>query len=197
MADVRVKAVGLTALAGQARQRANINPILQSVHQNLENIWRDAAEAFIREAVRNVLIETGMTAASFFPLSRAIRRVKAEAAIRSKLLQRGQGTTGGGIKRQRTRSGIPEFPSGQRSGGTQGPAAGIERGQNAYIFEVGSPRAPIFRFRFETAVFQHAIHEPSQRSLERGIRAFAEVVNERFRAVLPTLVTKYLRGQKI
>lgn len=184
---VQVRVVGLDALRSRIRRLADLGPITESLRLNLSNAWSAGADAFIRAAIRQVLVDTGMSAASFFPLARSINRVKGQAAIRSHIAR----------KRKRfNRKGEPTFPSGRRrSGGFQSEVSGERLGKRAFIFRVprvGS-RKIVFAFSFSTVVFQLSFHEDIQQALPEGIIAFEQAVRIRFVRDARFIVRQFLK----
>lgn len=182
----RTEIVGLKAFNARLRKMEDFTRARVALHKRLTVIWRDAGEAFIRAAIRRVLVQTGMSAASFFPLSRAIKRIKAEADVRARVAERG-----------RLKSGIPELPSGQRRPGIQGPRAGEVRGKEAFIFNTGNPKRYNFRFSFQTVVFQHDFFEFQQESLLIGIQAFQALVESKLGINADDILEEWLQGRTI
>jgi len=183
--DVRIE--GLKAIRGRFNERRKVE-VTNALRQRLTDAWRSGGEAFIRAAIRRVLVDTGMSAATFFPLSRAIAKVKAEAAIEAHIVRN---------QKRVARKGIPTFPSGKRRPGFQGIDEGERLGKQAYIFNVPKPgsRVIVFRFSFQTVAFQHAINENMQRSLLAGIEAFRERIQIRFERDAEFVVSEFLRGR--
>lgn len=184
---VRLK--GFELLQKRLRKTSNFNKARVTTHQALEVIWRDAAEAFVKAAVVRVLVDSGMSVATFFPLARQIRRQGAEAIIRQALTN---------VKSYQTRyKGIPQFPDGHRSiGGYQNIAAGESRGKDAFTFTTGTPQNYRFRFRFQTVAWQHSLYEPQQQSLEAGFAAFASTVQSRLRGELVGALEEWLTDRR-
>lgn len=181
---VQLKVVGLQALRSKIRRLADAGPVTDALHRNLSDAWRSGADFFIRAAIKQVLVDTGMSAASFFPLARAIKKQRAEAAIDAHISAK--------IKRQ-SRPGIPTFPSGRRVSGRQNRAAGRKLGKKAFRISFGSPVRPVFAFSFSAIVFQLSVHEPNQQALETGIIAFEEIVRLRFIRDARFIIRQYLK----
>lgn len=182
---IRAKMTGVKLLAKRLRQMAKPEN-KQVFHRAITNVWRDAGEAFIRAAMRQILVQTGMSAASFLPLARFIKRQDAVDAIKARLAERGK-----------PRNRVPQLPTGQRTGGTQGPAAGRRKGEKAFTFSVGTTRRFRFRFSFVTTVYQHAKHEEAQQTLSAGILAFRAVVDARLTPTLQSLIAQWASGRKL
>ena len=178
---VRVTTVGFKSIRKRLTQ-TRLGPLTKRVHSAMVVQWRNAADAFIRAAVRQVLVETGMSAASFFPLSRAIKRVKAVTAVRAK--------TARGNPLPNKRAAL--LPNGRRASFPPSPQAGVALGQDAFQFDTGTPTNPVFTFQFSTVVFQHAFHEPSQNSLAAGQDAFTVEINRRFLTIVSQVLSQFL-----
>lgn len=187
MAKSRIKAniTGLRLLQKRLQQMAK-GENKQVFHRALTEVWRDAGEAFVRAAMRQILVQTGMSAASFLPLARALSRPEAGAAIRERLAQRTD-----------SRRGVPELPTGRRTAGTQGPVAGRARGEKAFVFSVGTTRNFLFKFSFTTSVYQHAFHEGRQETLLAGIEAFRAVVSARLEPTIRSMVIDWVSGRPL
>lgn len=187
MAKITVKTVGIRAIRKKLG-RARLGPLTKTMHNRMTILWRNAAEAFIRAAVRHVLVESGMSAASFFPLSRAIKRVKAASVIRSRVAEGGPSS----------RKSIATLPTGAVGTGRPSPSAGEKLGKKAFRFNVGGPRRPVFEFQFTTVVFQHAFHEPNLggNSLSVGLDAFNESLKEKFLKIMALTLSEFLGLKK-
>lgn len=189
MAFVTSELVGLKALRARNLQRGTkrLRPVTEKMHQVFEAAWRSGGEAFIRAAVREILIDTGMTAGTFLPLARAVARVRAVRIVNQKIDSR---------PGPASRPGIPTFPFGIRDRSRrQSAREGIKLGASAYRFGVGNPQRPVLTFQFETIAFQHAIHEPTIRSLQLGIDAFIRTVQVRVVRNTRLVLRAYLQGR--
>jgi hypothetical protein len=178
---LRAKVVGVEAI----RQRLDnkfMQPLTKTMHKRISRLWRDAGSAFIRAAMTRVLVETGMSAASFFPLSRAIKRPEAAAAIKARLAE----------KKVASLAGIKRFPSGKRGPGRRSEIAGKAVGADAFIFEFGTPSDPVLQFQFVTLVFQLAFHEPSEKAVKAGFEAFKVVLNSQIRPIFAVTLRQFL-----
>lgn len=184
--------VGLDALRQRIKRLALV-PVTEALRSRLNNAWESGTEAFIRAAIRRVLVDTGMSAATFLPLSRAlgaVKRVRAERSIEDHINR---------LNKHGQRPGIPTFPNGNRRSGFQSREAGEAIGEQAYILQTPDANARffIYRFSFQTVAFQHAIHEDMRHSLEDGIQAFRETIQIRFVRDARLLVRDYLRGRPL
>jgi len=189
--DAKVKVVGAKAIRNRLN-RQKLGSLTKAMHERISKVWQEAGDAFIREAIRQVLVETGMSAASFFPLSRAIKLASSQRFVTSHISSN---------PKIPPKKGIATFPSGKRVGGTQSIATGKRFGKAAFRFNLGSADRPVFRFQFLTLVFQLAFHEPTQKALDLGFDAFQDVVNRRvliiFRATLREFLTPRRRAARI
>lgn len=183
---------GFDALRQRIRRLSDQSTISEALRRRLVRAWEGGADAFIRAAIRRVLVDTGMSAATFLPLSRSINRVQSTAIIEAHIAREGGGR---GVNRR----GIPTFPHGGRRAGFQGVDAGEALGERAFIFQVPAPNARffVFRFSFQTVAFQHAIHEDMQQSLEAGIDAFQARIRATFIEQAELVIRPYLRGRNV
>lgn len=182
----QISITGMKAGADKLRALTNMTTARRTTFRSWAIAWRQAARAFVSIAVRNALIETGMTAASFFPLARAVGRV--ESVVKAKVAQRGK-----------LKKGVPELPSGARSSGIQGPRAGAIRGKKGFVFTTGNETSFRFRFSFQTTVFQHAFHEATGKSttLQPGINAFVTEIMVRFPEIARDILEDFFQGKAI
>lgn len=187
MAKTDIQFTGVEAIQDLIRRTESFRTARIRFHEQISEVWADAAAAFVRAAMLKILVETGMSAASFLALSREINRSGALEAINDAL------NDGPPIFYPKR---APTFPSGARSNVQQGVSAGDSLGEKAYIFRTGSPTRYGFRFRFQTVVYQHAFHERRQRTLEAGYNAFVGLVNDRVGPVGASVVREWLTGRK-
>ncbi len=184
--SLNVTGAGIRSLR-QRLASGKLPQLTKEMFVNTKNVWRNAADAFIRAAVTQVLVETGMSAASFFPLSRAIKKSGAKTAIQSRI--------SGGLKKTSLK-GIKTFPSGKLISGRRSARSGNKAGKDAFIFTTGSQAKPVLTFQFVTVVFQFAFHEPSEKAIETGFNAFKEVINRDLSKIYLFTIRKHL-GLKI
>jgi len=162
---------------------AGVPKLFVEMHRRLGILWQVAASAFVRTAITRVLVDTGMSAASFFPLSKALKRLDVADVIRAHI---------DGNRKATFRIGIPEFPDGKRLRGRQNEAAGLVRGKQAYILELGTPTKPILEFQFVALVYQLEFHERRRRALDVGLIAFREVLNKNLGPVVISTITEHI-----
>ena len=159
---------GFKLLSSRIRALNEGDRLLTVTYNELRKIWAEAAQAFVRAAMARVLVDTGMSAATFFPLSRAISRLNLGVPGTPGIVQRAV-SRGSGSFRDR-----PEFPSGARRGRFRNAREGEREGARAFSLTFGSPSRPQFRFFFQTIVFQFAVHEAQRNALRAGEAAFRE-----------------------
>lgn len=183
---IRTRIVGLEALRARVRGLSKLRPVTEALRRRLSDAWQSGGEQFVRATVKQMLVETGMSAASLYPLARALSKPRAEAAIARHIAQN---ATSGPIK------GMPTLPFGRRIAGYQDIESGERLGERAYTFRVPAPgsRQIVFKFAFRISVFQHAYWEPQQQSLDEGIIAFEETVRRRFTQEARFIIRQYLR----
>ena len=163
-------------------------PLLPIVHESLSNVWHDAVEEFVITAVRKTHVLTGMSAASYWPLSRAIHSIAAETAVTMQLR----------TKDHLDLKGMPELPFGHRNYGKwQGISAGRKLGERAYRFNVGTLPRPVFTFSFTGLVYQQSYWEPEWHAIRAGLKAFKEVVERDFLTAWDYTLNQWLKGKKI
>ena len=189
MAYITSRVVGFKAFTQRMKRRANTRAVSETLHKSLSAAWHSGAEQFIKAAVLKVLVETGMTASTFFPLAKVVKRVNAINAVQNHIASN--------VTRN-TKPGIPTFPSGHNRSGFRSRAEGRRLGQNAYKFTLGSPERPVFQFAFETVAFQHAFHDlppQNRRSMEAGEEAFRRAVRVRITRNPRLIMQAYLQGR--
>ncbi len=185
---VQVRTIGFRAFRDRFRNIINPKPITDALHLALSDIWRAGAERFIRESIKQVLVETGMSAASFFPLATETGIARALTAIQRHIAR--NATSG-------PKLGEPTFPSGRRSGGFQDIDAGRRLGEKAFRLSFGTANTPVFLFTFQTVVFQHSFHEQRQQSLFVGEVAFLLFTEPRMIQVANLLIREFLAGRRV
>ena len=201
---IQIRAVGLEAFRRRALARSRSGPVTAAVHARLANAWTSGAERFVRVAVARVLVESGMSAASFFPLSRAIARLRegslAQVVVEEHIRAGRDFLSKKNIKTKR-RSSLgnthPTFPSGNPAPGRRSVALGQKAGKDAYILNLGSSKRPIFRFVFEAKVFQLAFHDANRGGLLAGAEAFRSTIRLRFAKEARFVLNQWLQSGRI
>lgn len=196
----KVTVVGLQVLGSRFAELAGEGVLIQALYPQARRIWARAAHAFVREALRHVLVETGMTAATFWPLSRAISNLRAGVPGTPGLVQ-------AEVSRARVgkRQDLAEFPRGHRRSPPRSRSAndGERAGRKAFSLTFGTPRRPRFRFFFQTAIFHFALKEAQARNLggvresalAAGERAFLEVIDRELTTELGRYLGLLLNGR--
>ena len=196
--EIDVDLAGIKALRQQV-SRGQKRRVTQVILNRLNNAWASGAEHFIRQAIRRVLVDTGMSSATFFPLSRAIAEIngkaggRAEGAIEQHIVAN---------QKALTRKGIPSFPRGDRRPGFTSVKEGERVGKTGYTFSVPSSIEGniVYRFSFQTTAFQHAIHESQglmRQSLEAGIQAFEDTIRVRFEQDARFVLSEYFKNRPV
>lgn len=150
--------------------RPNKAKALKIVHIQIQKLWRDSVRSFLRAVALEGIIKvrSGMSMASLLPLARSVRMM---SAIQSK------------ISSERVREKFrPYYPGGKGTSaqGLKSIAHGNRLGEDAFIFETGTPQTPVFIFEFEIRVFHYFINEnglgptPAWNSLKIGREAFLQ-----------------------
>jgi len=182
---VDIKIVGLKAIRDRNERRRNPGNITQALHDRLSAVWATAASKFVKAAVTEVLVDTGMSAATFFPLARQVRRGSV-AAVRAHIVSQNP---------SRPKKDLAEFPTGQRRDppGERSRSEGDRLGEKAYRLNFGSKKRPLFAFSFNTQTFQFALHEEVHGALPEGEAAFRAYIQERFVQEASFVIRQWLR----
>ena len=163
----------ITPTYSKKKWLANAAPILKYVHKQLTSLWKDSVKIFIEAALKEVHVDTGMSAASFQPLA-------AEVGMKTAIIQslRGFGPKRGhkNIRDSRFQDNVAQYKS---------RALGQRLGEKAYDLDFGDHERPIFKFTFKIVIFQYYLHENSMnysdsqnwQSLNQAKTAFLEYYN--------------------
>jgi len=168
---VEIKVTGLKGLQRRFHKMQDITPISKALHARLSGTWRAGAAIFIKTVLENIHRDTGMSGATLYPLARIVKNGSL-GQIRAFLANATSGP-----KQDR-----PEFPSGARRKPARERSIreGIIEGESAYQIEYGTPKRPVFTFRFRTVVFQFAFYEDERNALPKGEEAFKAYVEKKF-----------------
>jgi hypothetical protein len=148
--------------------RARIQKFKRLHYNAMKRLWRDATREFIKEAVANVHVLSGMSAASFYPLANRV----------------GYTIHKGG----RARKGLTLIESGRGvyyKNRYSSVSEGMRLGQRAFKYNVGSEIRPFMVFEFRITVWQHAFHDDSWQSIRSGFEAFENYIRENAENYLP------------
>lgn len=151
------------------RRRRVATKLLAYVSKQMNLLWRDSTREFVRATVDAMGVDTGMARASFLPLA-------ARAKMRGAALK----LIGGG--RVRPNSYAPLGEPNKRPLTTKSKAAGEKLGQQAFQYELSTPKSLKTLMEFDIVVTQHYLHESTGlwaggknwKSLDKGMRAFLE-----------------------
>lgn len=140
------------------------------VFEQLKTTWRDCIRAFIMAASRRVVIDTGMSRASFYGVA---SQVKLGGDIMRDVMGQSRGP-------KRTYVDIHgTVHHGVQKSATMGKFLSQEPGE-AYDIQFGTPETPDLLFKFNIVVFQYKLREKGFRgesawdSLAVGKTAFLE-----------------------
>lgn len=150
---------------------------------HLRELFEGAVQAFLRRVVTAdaIRIDTGMSRSSLLPLARAVRAL---TDVQSSI-----------IPLRAPRKGLTLMTRSYVANRFKGPDEGEKAGKNAYELVFGSPKDPVFRFRFRIRVFQWDFHEDRWNALDKGREAFNEYIRGNHRP--PPLSAGFLSGRKL
>lgn len=196
--NFEVQLRGLKASRTRLQRIADAPRLNTAVHQRLVVAWREAGIAFIRAAVRSTLVQSGMSAATFFPLSRLIheRAGGQDAGIYvAARIREGRASA----KDPRNYKTHPEFPLGIRTPGAQNPGLGdaLATQRNAGQFTIGTPKRMFMQFSFFPSVWQFDTHEGRlSNALDAGFAAFKVAFAGKAKQIGETTLTDFIRSSK-
>jgi len=139
------------------------------IHQRLIACWKDSIKVFVKVALANMLIDTGMSKASLMPLGAQVR-------------------LGSFVNRDIFKSKKSKSKRGPR----KSRAAGQQLGRHAYDIKFGTPDQPDLSFEFHIVVFQHYLHDDvanykyskNVQSLEKGKKEFILFFSENWKSYI-------------
>ena len=143
---------GIKLSQGRQRVRVIYDParMTKIIHDAVIELWEDCVGEFIKVAVQNIHIDTGMSMASLLPLG---REVNWENLITEQLAGKGPQRFKDKIYRGKGRF------SGDLAGSNKSESLGDTAGEEAYDLEFGTPSRPEFIFKFKIVVYQYWLHE--------------------------------------
>lgn len=168
------------------RRVVEVERTFKYVQVGLMRLWRDSIRAFVREAVKYIVIDTGMSYASMLPLAAQVRiRDEIEAGM---------------IGQGKPKSGFKNLSGGFANNNARfkSKSLGEQLGTEAFTIKFGTPRRPELTFTFHLVVFQYYLHEEQRgggyvssnwRSLSKARQAFLDT----FHAGMES--GKYLNGR--
>lgn len=189
---INVDIVGIKALRNRLKGLGKSKKITEPLRRRLVATWQAGAEAFLRAALKKVAVDTGMSAATFLELARALNRNRAVAFVEAAIASPPRGQ----------QKGVPTFPSGARRPGIQDTKEGERLGQRAFIFSVPESVPElrerfVFKFSFQTVSWQMAFHDEGVIALTNGIEAFEARVSRQFEDDARFLLREFFAGKTL
>jgi hypothetical protein len=149
-------------------------------YRKIVELWKDSLLAFLEATAHNIVVDTGMSIASLYPLAAKVKfKTTLNAISPSKRIRKGHTKAYGDFANNNA-----PFRS---------KALGERLGKDAYVFEFGTVDHPFLVFQFKIVVLQHFLNEqglgnvpspPVWQSLEAGREAFLDHWNSHKREVL-------------
>ena len=202
---INVGIAGIKALRNRLTRLTDDAALLEVLRVRLSDVWARGAQQFVLTAVRELatkgkgkgFVDTGMTAATFWELSKALNQdpfnlKRALQIIEAKLVNPPRGQ----------QKGVPFFPKGKRRPGIQDVAEGKELGKKAYIFTVPAPigagkKQFVFKFSFQTVSWQMAFWDKNDSVITKGIIAFEARVAREFEKQARLVLAAHFKGKTL
>ena len=165
-------------------KRVDEQLVYKYVHAALIRLWKESIRSFVRTAVQNIVIDTGMSYASLLPLGAQVRiRNEIEAGMI------GIGAPKTGFKNL-------HGAFADNNARFKSKTLGEQLGRTAFDITFGTPTSPNLEFSFHIVVFQHFLQDVGGRaqnsgnwqSISKGRTAFLETFNAGLKS------GKYLNG---
>jgi hypothetical protein len=137
-------------------------------YEAMKRLMRDAAGVFVKSAVTNVAVDTGMSAASLEPMAK-VAKTSILPYVAPKRVRRGVTAISGRYYPKKIK-GIPE---------------GVKAGLNAFKFNYGSIDRPTMSFRFQIKVWQYWYWEPQWQSLNEAMIDAEIFIENNYEKYLP------------
>ena len=138
--------MGTDIIIGFPKRPKGVGHIHKYVHDGLIRLWKDSVREFIKEAIKYIHVDTGMSMASLLPLGTQVRlRTLIESKIGSGKIKPGHRTAYG------------QFAN--NNDGPKSKAFGEELGQDAHTLTFGTPANPVLVFEFKIVVLQHYLND--------------------------------------
>jgi len=162
------------------------------LHNTLIDIWDAGVRAFIRAALKEIIVDTGMSAASLIPLGRLVKSAEINLITPRRGPQIGYTQLGGSYVRN----------------GIRGPKTGERFGKEAFTLTYGDPEKPVFYFSFKAVVFQHFLmdlglgnfNRPVQ-SIEKGLATMRTYIgsgpNSRWAIVADDVIQTWIKTSRL
>jgi len=167
-------------------RRVNEQAVFRYVHNALIKLWKESIRAFVREAVKHIHIDTGMSYASLMPLAAQVRlreEVGSALALTNPAKAGFKNLTG-------------QFASNNAR--FKSKTFGEQLGREAFDIKFGTDKSPNLSFQFHIVVFQHFLHDEPRyqysgnwQSMSQARTAFLETFNTGIQN------NEYLRGDYI
>ena len=134
------------------RRVIEVERTFKYVQIGLMKLWRESICAFVREAIKYIVIDTGMSYASMLPLA-------AQVHIRNEI-------EAGMIGTGKPKRGFKNLTGGFASNNARfkSKSLGESLGKEAFTITFGSPRRPELTFSFHLVVFQYYLQEEQRGS---------------------------------
>lgn len=207
-AGLNVHIAGIKALKTRLTQLTDDTRLLETLRARLADVWARGAQQFVLATVRELatkgkpgsgFVDTGMTAATFWALSKALNAEpynlkRAIQIIEAKMTNAPRGK----------QKGVPIFPKGKRDKNrNQTRFEGQRLGKRAYIFTVplpivaGSGRQFVFKFSFQTVSWQMAFWDPQFTAITTGIETFEARVAKAFEQQARLVLAAHFKGKTL
>jgi len=160
--------------------------VFRYVHTALIRLWKESVRAFVREAVKHIHIDTGMSYASLLPLAAQVR-LREEIAV---------GLTFAGAAKRGFKNLSGVFADNNAR--FKSKTFGEQLGRTAFNLKFGTPQAPDLLFQFKIVVFQYFLHDETHYSYSQNWRSISQAriaFLETFNTGLES--NKYLKGRFI
>jgi hypothetical protein len=199
---INVQIAGIKALRNRLSKLTNDTVLLEALRLRLADVWARGAQQFVLVAARELatkgkgtgFVDTGMTAATFWALSKKLNEDPYDLKAAVNLIEakiasppRGQ------------RKGVPTFPAGARRSGFQNVEEGKKLGERAYIFRVPiqGGKQFVFKFSFQTVSWQMAFWDKGLDSITNGIVAFESRVAREFEQQARLVLDAHFKGKTL
>lgn len=155
-------------------RRLTVSKVTQANVEAINTLLNDSIEVFITTAVREMLVDTSMSVASFSALAGVLGAAPQKIQGLANLKGTGQKEVQSTIV-PNTR---PNYTSitGKTINEPRGAATGSKLGTKAYTIKYANASSPIVSFKFEAVVWQHAYRMSG--SLENAAKAMEFYIEE-------------------
>lgn len=171
------------------RARRNTVKIKKYTLDRIEKIFKEAVREYIKAAIAQMRVDTGMSVATFMPLA---ARVQYRQEVERLAI-------GGGAKRGHKYN-AGDYPVPDNNAQYKSKAFGAKLGKNAYDLKFATITVPVFRFKFYIVALQHFIHENNSNpwgSLRAGEKAFNDYLLAHLKTDLPDYTEWLVNGRLV